>query len=282
MTRTRKLLYALSLVMALADTASGQPPATRDIILATTTSTQDSGLLDLLVPIFEKQSGYRVKTVAVGTGQALAMGARGDADLVLAHAPQLEMTYLREGAFINRRLVMHNDFILVGPPGDPAKIKGMRRLKQVFTRLAEAKGPFVSRGDQSGTHLLERDLWENAGVKPEGAWYIQVGQGMGAALNVASEKQAYTLTDRATYLALKKRLALEILVQGSKRLLNVYHVMEVNPERFPKVNHTGARAFADFITAPGVQALIGTFGTDTFGEPLFVPDAGKLEADVGR
>ncbi len=282
MTKGMTLLTILLLVTTLVGTASGQIPAKRDVILATTTSTQDSGLLDLLVPVFEKQNRSRVKTIAVGTGQALVMGARGDADLVLAHAPELEMKYVREGAFINWRLVMHNDFILVGPPGDPGKIKGMRHLKQVFARLLEVKGPFVSRGDQSGTHLLERDLWEKAGVKPEGAWYIQVGQGMAATLNVASEKRAYALTDRGTYIALKKRLALEIIFEGSKRLLNIYHIMEVNPDRFPKVNHKGARAFSDFLVSPEVQALIGAFGVERFGQPLFFPDAGKAEADLGR
>jgi len=249
-----------------------------DVILATTTSTQDSGLLDVLVPMFEKSSGYRVKTIAVGTGQALVMGARGDADVVLAHAPSLEKKYEAEGVFVNRRMVMYNEFVVVGPPHDPARIKGMRRLAEAFRRLAENKGPFASRGDNSGTHILERRLWEKAGVRPEGSWYIQVGQGMGATLTVASEKGAYTLTDLATYLALQKRLRLGIVFEKARPLLNLYHVMEVNPFRFPRVNQAGARAFADFMVSESAQKVVESFGVARFGRPLFVPAAGKREA----
>jgi tungstate transport system substrate-binding protein len=251
-----------------------------DLILATTTSTQDSGLLDVLIPIFEKKTGYRVKTIAVGSGQSLAMGAKGDADLVLAHAPSLEEKYVREGAFINRRLVMHNDFVVVGPPGDPAKIRGLPRVRDVFARFAEGKFPFVSRGDNSGTHILELSLWEKVNFKPAGSWYVQVGQGMGATLNVASEKGAYAVTDRGTYLALKKRLTLDIIFEKDSPLLNIYHVMEVNPAKFPKVNHAGAREFAGFLLSAEAQAIIKTFGEDKFGQPLFFPDAGKSEKDL--
>jgi tungstate transport system substrate-binding protein len=246
-----------------------------DVILATTTSTQDSGLLDVLVPLFEKQSPYRVKTIAVGTGQSLALGARGEADVVLVHAPSLEEKYVAEGAFINRRLVMFNDFVIVGPPADPAKIKGMRQLARAFRRIAESGASFVSRGDNSGTHILEKALWERAETRPAGARYIEIGQGMGAALNVASEKGAYTLSDRGTYLALRKRLELDIVFEKARRLLNVYHVMEVNPAKFPRVNHAGGRAFASFMVSAPAQKVIETFGAERFGQPLFFAAAGK-------
>ncbi|MGH7265909.1 MAG: substrate-binding domain-containing protein [Candidatus Rokuibacteriota bacterium] len=272
-------VFVLLLVHLLGSPAGAQPAGKRDVILATTTSTQDSGLLDVLVPLFEQQSGYRVKTIAVGTGQSLAMGARGNADVVLVHAPSLERKYVAEGAFVNRRLVMFNDFVVVGPPSDPARIKGMRRLAEAFRQIAESQARFVSRGDRSGTHLLELALWERARVQPAGDAYIQVGQGMGAALNVASEKAAYTLTDRATYLALRKRLALEIVFEKARPLLNLYHVMEVNPARFPRVNHVGAKAFAEFVVSPAAQAVVEKFGADRFGQALFAPAAGKTEAE---
>jgi tungstate transport system substrate-binding protein len=262
-------------------TTEAQGPATRDVILATTTSTQDSGLLDVLVPLFQKQSGSRVKTIAVGTGQALAMGARGDADVVLAHAPPLEKKYLAEGALVHRRMVMFNDYVVVGPPADPAKIRGTRSVAEALRRIAETKAPFVSRGDKSGTHLLELSLWEKAGVQPAGGWYIQVGQGMGAALNVASEKGAYTLTDRGTFLALQKRLSLQIVFERARPLLNIYHVMEVNPARFPRINHAGGKAFADFVVSADAQRVVETFGVEKFGQPLFFPAAGKSEEQLG-
>jgi tungstate transport system substrate-binding protein len=246
-----------------------------DVILATTTSTQDSGLLDILVPLFEKQFGYRLKTIAVGTGQSLALGARGEADVVLVHAPSLEEKYVAEGAFVNRRMVMFNDFVIVGPPSDPAKVKGVRQLARAFRQIAESGAPFVSRADNSGTHILEKALWERAEVRPAGAFYIQIGQGMGAALNVASERGAYTLSDRGTYLALRKRLALDIVFEKARRLLNVYHVMEVNPAKFPRVNRTGGKAFADFMVSPAAQTVIEVFGVDRFGQPLFFAAAGK-------
>lgn len=260
--------------------SAAQAPSRGDVILATTTSTQDSGLLDLLVPMFERQSGYRVKTIAVGTGQSLALGARGDADVVLVHAPPLERKYVAEGAFVNRRLVMYNDFVVVGPPSDPARIKGTRQLPQAFRQIAESKAPFVSRGDNSGTHILEKALWEKANVQPSGPAYMEVGQGMGSALTIASEKGAYTLTDRGTYLALQKRLTLDIVFQKARPLQNIYHVMELNPGRFPKANLAGGKAFADFVVSPAAQKVVQAFGVDKFGQPLFFPAAGKREADL--
>ncbi len=255
--------------------------AFKTVILATTTSTQDSGLLDVLVPMFEKQTGYIVKTVSVGTGQALALGGRGEADVVLVHAPEVEKRYIAEGTLINRRLVMHNDFIIVGPPTDPAKIRGLNRAVGAFRKIAEAKAAFVSRGDDSGTNLLEKRLWKEAGIDPHGDWYLQSGQGMGQTLGIASEKRAYTLTDRGTYLAFRKRVMLEILVERDPPLLNIYSVMEVNPSRFPKVNAAGGKVFADYLVSAEAQAVIKAFGMDKFGEPLFFPDAGKREEDVG-
>jgi tungstate transport system substrate-binding protein len=251
------------------------------VILATTTSTQDSGLLDVLVPLFEKKSGYTVKTIAVGTGQALALGDRGEADVVLVHAPRLELPYLAKGNLINRRLVMHNDFILVGPAADTAGIRGVKKAADALRKIAEKEGMFVSRGDNSGTHTTERSLWKAAGIVPEGSWYVESGQGMGATLTIASEKGAYTLTDRATYLALQKRVRLAILLEGDAPLLNIYHVMEVNPARHPKVNAAGGRAFADFIVSPDAQGVIKSFGVEKYGAPLFFPDAGKPAPGAG-
>jgi tungstate transport system substrate-binding protein len=256
--------------------------ASKTVILATTTSTQDSGLLDVLVPMFEKQTGYVVKTVSVGTGQALALGGRGEADVVLVHAPEAEKKYIAEGTLINRRLVMHNDFIIVGPPVDPANIRGLRRAIDAFKRIAEAKASFVSRGDNSGTNILEKKLWKQAAVEPKSEWYLESGQGMGQTLGIASEKRAYTLTDRGTYVAFRKRVMLDVLVEKDPPLLNIYSVMEVNSSRFPKVNAESGKAFGDFIVSAEAQAVIKTFGVDKFGEPLFFPDAGRHEEELGR
>jgi tungstate transport system substrate-binding protein len=258
------------------------------LILATTTSTQDSGLLDVLVPIFQKETGHFVKTISVGSGQAMAMGRKGEADVLLVHSPADEEKLMAEGYGVRRMLVMHNDFVIVGPPGDPAGIKGSKSSKEALKRIAdakpEAKALFLSRGDNSGTYAKEKGIWKAAGMNPEGQkWYQQTGLGMGETLNVASEKDGYTLTDRGTYLALakKKRLHLEVLVQGEPLLLNVYHVIEVNPEKWPKVNAAGARVFADFMVSKATQDAIGRFGVDTFGAPLFFPDAGKKPESLG-
>jgi tungstate transport system substrate-binding protein len=254
--------------------------AQEEIIFATTTSVQDTGLLDVLVPIFEKQSGAHVKAVAVGTGQALAMAAKGEADVVLAHAPDAEKKYVTDGALTNRRLVMHNWFLLAGPTADPAKIKGTAKAIDALKKIADAKAVFVSRGDDSGTHKLEKKLWEQAGVKPAGEWYLEAGQGMGKTLGIAGEKQGYVLSDRATHLAFQKITGLAALLEGDPALLTVYHVMEVNTEKFPKVNGKGGKAFADFLLSATVQDILKTFGKEKFGEPLFNPDAGKTEEAV--
>ena len=267
-------------IVALTASLCNAQAASKTLILATTTSTQDSGLLEVLVPLFEKKTGHSVKTISVGTGQALALAARGEADVVLVHAPEAEKRYFVEGALVNRRLVMHNDFIIVGPTTDPAKIRGIKRAIDAFRNIAGAEAPFVSRGDNSGTHQLERRFWEEAEIDPKGAWYLESGQGMGQTIGIASEKRAYTVTDRGTYLAFKKRVALDILLERDKPLLNIYSVMEVNPSRYPKVNATGGKAFADFMVSPEAQAVIKTFGVDRFGERLFFPDAGKREEEL--
>ena len=248
----------------------------QDVILATTTSTQDSGLLDTLIPLFEKQTGYKVKTVAVGTGQALAMGEKGEADVLLTHAPSAEKPLVESGAVVNYQLVMHNDFILVGPEHDPAEVRKAPDLSAAFQAIAEQSAPFVSRGDDSGTHKMELSLWKKAGVEPQGkTWYIESGTGMGQTLLIANEKDAYTLTDRATYLAYLDKLKLVIIREGDADLLNIYHVMQVNPERFPKVNSAGGEAFVKFMIDPETQKVIGDFGKDRYGQSLFFPDAGK-------
>jgi len=271
------LLAALLLAMFPAPAAAQRAP----VILSTTTSTQDSGLLDLLIPLFERRTGYTVKTIAVGTGQALALAARGEADVVLAHAPALEKKYVADGKMLDRRLVMYNDFVLIGPADDPAKIKGMTKAAAAMKAIAATGSRFVSRGDNSGTHVLEKSLWRLAGVEPQGAWYIEAGQGMGATLGIADDRKAYTVTDRGTLLAFQKRVRLPILLEGDKPLRNIYSVMQVNPSNGPKVNTAGGAAFADFMVSADVQQIIKTFGVDKYGQPLFVPVTGAKEEDVG-
>ncbi len=258
-------------------------PTNPNLILATTTSTQDSGLLDVLVPMFEEQTGYTVQTIAVGTGEALKMGEEGNADVLLVHAPSSEVTFMEGGFGTDRFLVMHNDYIIVGPAADPAGIKDLGP-KEAFLAIYNAGVPFVSRGDDSGTHKKEVSFWTKAAVDPAAEkpeWFIETGQGMGASLTVASEKSAYILTDRATYLANKDNLQLEILLEGNNALLNVYHVITVNAEKWPAVNYEGALAFANFMIDPATQAVIADFGMDKFGQPLFYPDADKTDADLG-
>jgi len=277
-------LMAAGIFMAAGSTTPvDAAPVQKNIILATTTSTQDSGLLDVLLPIFEKRTGYFVKTIAVGSGQAMAMGQKGEADVLLVHSPAAEKKFMEEGYGVNRRLVMHNDYIIVGPPSDPAGIRGMKKASEAFKKIADSGSIFMSRGDNSGTHAKEKDIWKAAGAKYEGEkWYQQTGLGMGQTLAVSAEKKTYTLTDRGTYLALQKNLGLDILVEGDAILLNIYHVIEINPRKWPKVNAAGAKAFADFMVSKGTQGIIKTFGVDKFGSPLFFPDAGKKVEDLGK
>ena len=276
----RALILFLICLWAVNVVAAAEPTQ-KNVILSTTTSTQDSGLLDVLVPLFEKQTGYSVKTVSVGTGQALALAAKGDADVALVHAPSLEKQYVAQGKLIKRRLVMYNDFVIIGPKDDPAKVRSTKSAVEALKRIEQAKANFVSRGDNSGTHVLEKSLWKSVGVEPKGAWYIEAGQGMGATLGIANERNAYTITDRGTYLAFAKKVTLPILIEGDKALLNIYSVMEVNPANGPRINSVGGKAFADFMVAPDTQKVIGNFGVEKFGQALFVPVAGKNEDALG-
>lgn len=276
------VLFPILIFISLLPSSLPAAEASRkNVVLSTTTSTQDSGLLDVLVPIFEKKSGYRVKTVSVGTGKALELAARGEADVALVHAPSLEKKYVADGKLLNRRLVMYNDFVILGPANDPAKIRSTKSSAEAMKRIAEHKAKFVSRGDNSGTHNLEKSLWKAGGITPKGEWHTESGQGMGATLGIANERNAYTISDRATYLAFKKRLALALLLEGDKPLLNIYSVMEINPANGPRINTAGGKAFADFMLAPETQAVIKTFGVEKFGQPLFVPIAGQREENLG-
>ena len=241
-------------------------------------------MLDVLIPLFQQQSGYNVKTVSVGTGAALALGARGEADVVLVHAPPSEIQWMQQGNGTERLLVMHNDFLIVGPAADPAKIKGETDALAALKRISDARAPFVSRGDSSGTQQLELSLWKMANITPKGQpWYIESGTGMGQTLTIADQRQAYTISDRATWLAFSGKIQLPIMVEKDPVLLNVYHVMPVDPAKFPNVpiNASGGKALADFLVARETQKVIADFGKDKYGQVLFVPDAGKSEAEVG-
>jgi tungstate transport system substrate-binding protein len=274
-------LRAVFIGLMISPSAHGAESKDRNVILSTTTSTQDSGLLEVLIPLFEKQTGYSLKTISVGTGQALALAAKGDADVALVHAPNLEKKYVAEGKLLNRRLVMYNDFVVIGPKDDPAKIKPVKTALVALKLIEQSKSRFVSRADNSGTYNLEKSLWKEAGIQPRGDWYIEAGQGMGATLGIANERNAYTITDRGTYLALRKRVMLPILLEGDRLLLNIYSVMEVNPANGPRVNATGGKAFADFMVSAQAQHVIKSFGVEKFGEPLFFPVAGKKEQELG-
>jgi tungstate transport system substrate-binding protein len=273
-------IIAAVLMIGLALPAGATEPAQKNLILATTTSTQDSGLLDVLIPVFEKKTGYFVKTIAVGSGQAMAMGQKGEADVMLVHSPDAEKKFMAEKHGVNRLIVMHNDFIVVGPPADSAGIQGAASAVEAFKKIAAAGSLFMSRGDNSGTHAKEKGIWKSAGINPEGQkWYQQTGLGMGQTLNVAAEKKGYTLADRGTWLSLQKNLGLPILKEGDPILLNVYHVIQVNPANWPKVNADGAKAFSDFMVSAETQGIIKTFGIEKYGGALFFPDAGKPEYD---
>ncbi len=254
-----------------------------ELILASTTSTRDSGLFDELIPEFERQTDYNVKTIAVGSGAALKMGERGDADVLLVHSPEAEEEFMAAGHGVDRRLVMYNDFVIVGPSSDPAGVRGMESATQALQAIADKGSLFISRGDESGTHRRELGLWKGSGLDPSGrSWYQEAGVGMGEALMIASNKAAYTLSDRGTYVQLSKRLSLDVLVEGDPGLLNIYHVIRVNPERHSGLKVEGAKAFADFLVSPETQEMIGTFGVEEFGQPLFIPAAGQDEETLGQ
>jgi tungstate transport system substrate-binding protein len=274
----------VALMLALVPLQLGAaPPVQKAVILATTTSTQDSGLLDELIPVFEKETGYVVKTIAVGSGQAIAMGQRGEADVLLVHSPAAEEALVKEGGGVNRRIVMHNDFVLLGPAADPAGVSKATSVSEALQRIVATKALFLSRGDKSGTNAQELKLWKALALNPDGqAWYQQTGLGMGQTLAVADEKNGYTLSDRGTYLAFKKKIALRIVHEGDPSLRNVYHVIELNPTRFPKINLAGGHAFADFMVSKAVQKRIKEFGVAIYGSPLFFPDAEGPEAAPAR
>lgn len=251
-----------------------------ELRLATTTSTVDTGLLDVLIPRFERQTGCSVTVSSVGSGSAIGMGSKGEVDVLLTHSPELERSYVERGYFTNYQLVMYNDFIIVGPPEDPANIRNMESAASALAQIAQHEATFVSRGDYSGTHLRELNLWERAGIEPEGDWYLQANAGMAETLKRASEEGGYTLSDRGTYLAQRQNLDLEILVAGDPLLLNIYHVMQVNPERFADINAQCAEAFVQFMVNPHTQRIIGNYGVEEYGEPLFIPAAGKDIEDI--
>jgi tungstate transport system substrate-binding protein len=269
----RRLILAFALLVLAAVQAHAQDSNT--LVLATTTGTYDSGLLDSLIPRFEKLNRVKVKIIAVGTGAALSMARRGDADAILVHAPQREIDFVESGDLIEGRLIMHNDFVLVGPADDPAGVKSCRDLTCAMAAIGET-GPFISRGDRSGTHEMELILWRKAGRAPESAKdRAESGQGMGATLDIAAQRSAYTLTDRGTFLAHPAGRQLQILFEGDPLLLNVYHAYVVNPEKHPKVNLPGARAFVAYLADPETQRAIGRFGRATYGRSLYIPDVGR-------
>jgi len=253
--------------------ASVEPPV-GSMILATTTSTYDTGLLDAIIPPFESRTGVNVKVIAVGSGKALALAARGEADLVLSHAPEAEVRFMERGHGTLRRRMMYNDFVLVGPPTDPAGVRTRSDVRKALAAIKRNSGIFASRGDESGTHMMEQKLWSSAGLKPpSGASYLETGQGMAATLRVASQKRAYTLTDRGTFLAQKHVLDLEIVFEGDPALKNIYHLIVVNPENGPRVNIDGAKSLARYLLEEEVLKQVGEFGRDRYGQPLFFPDA---------
>ena len=270
------MVAILSGLLLAARPAMGQdatPAANGDVILATTTSTADTGLLDALAPLFLTETGYTLKPIAVGSGAALELGERGEADVLLVHSPAAEEEFMAAGYGAERRTAMYNDFILVGPADDPAGVAGAPSTNEAMSRIANAEARFVSRGDDSGTHALERRLWDAAGISPEGAWYTESGTGMGDTLNITAERGGYTIADRGTYLALRDRLGLDVLLEGDPSLRNVYHVILINPENGRDIDTAAGRAFLEFLLAPETQAAIGAFGVAEFGEPLFTPCA---------
>jgi tungstate transport system substrate-binding protein len=265
------LLIALSLVLFFALPSFGE----ERLKLATTTSTENTGLLKVLLPPFENKNNCKVDVIAVGTGQSLKLGEQGDVDVVLVHAPELEEKFVKDGYGISRQYVMYNDFIIVGPPDDSAKIKGLKMAKEAFAKIAATQSPFVSRGDKSGTHTKELAIWKAAVIKPEGNWYIESGKGMGEVLNMANEKKAYTLSDRGTYLAYREKTSSIILCEGDPILGNPYHIIGVNPEKFPHVRKELAAKLIEWVTSKEGQQIIRDF-KDKNGNPLFIPTTGMI------
>ena len=259
--------------------AEAQPEAKPEgseqkLILATTSSTQDSGLLDVILPVFEQETGIKVDAIAVGTGQALQLGMDGNADVLLVHARAKEDEFMANGHGVRREGVMYNDFVILGPEADPAGIKGMTSAVEAFKKLAETQSPFISRGDDSGTHTKELSIWKKAEIEPAGDWYISAGQTMGEVLTMSNEQQAYTLSDRATYLARTlEGIKLVVLVEGDASLFNPYGVITVNPAKNEKIQDELANQFVDWLVSLPTQELIASFGKAEFGQSLFIPDA---------
>jgi tungstate transport system substrate-binding protein len=264
-------LAAVFLWTALTACQSRQP----SLVLATTTSLVDSGLLDSLTPLFEKENGCRVQAIAVGTGAALRCGRQGNADIVLVHDPEAELEAVNEGFFTGRRLVMSSNFMIIGPAEDPAGIKGQASAVEALKKIYHTRAVFVSRADQSGTHKKEQRLWHSAGLSPKGSWYLEAGAGMETVLRLANEKRAYCLSDRGTYFVHQKEIHLKVLVWGDSVLFNPYHLMLVSPARHPKVNHRLAVKFSDFMLLPRVQGMIRRFGSGRFGQSLYLSAAGS-------
>jgi tungstate transport system substrate-binding protein len=265
--------FILILVLGLAVLYSGTVSAETRLRMSTTTSTENSGLLKVLLPPFEKANNVKVDVISVGTGKALKLGENGDVDVVLVHSRAAEDKFVADGFGVDRKDVMYNDYVIVGPKDDPAKIKGTKSAVDAFKRIAEAKAPFISRGDDSGTDKKEKQIWKQVGIKPEGAWYIEAGQGMGAVLQMAFDKKGYTLADRGTYGAYQGKTDLEIVVEGDKSLFNPYGVIAVNPKKHPSVNYELTKKFIDFITGPEGQKIIADFKVND--KQLFFPSAGK-------
>jgi len=275
----RKNLFWLGLLgmMVVAGLAAGPVAAATRIKCASTTSTQNSGLFDYLLPRFDQKTGIKVDVVAVGTGAAIEIGKRGDADVVLVHAKDQELTAVAEGFFVNRHDVMYNDFVIIGPLDDPTKIKGLKSATEAFKKIAESNSPFISRGDKSGTHTKELAIWKQAALDPQGQkWYMEVGQGMEKTQRIANEKRAYTLTDRGTWLATKDKDKLEMVMvlEGDPVLFNQYGVMAVNPDKHKNVKNTEAMVFVNWLISSEGQEAIGSF-KDQHGNKLFVPNAAQ-------
>jgi tungstate transport system substrate-binding protein len=277
----RRFLTAVALlfgivILAPPVPALGQdatPRAAGSVILATTTSTADTGLLDALAPLFKERTGYTLKPIAVGSGAALELGKKGEADVVLSHSPAAEEEFMAEGYGTERRTVMYNDFVIVGPAADSANVAAADSAIDAMTRIAMSQSTFASRGDDSGTNALELKLWKAAGIEPQGSWYVESGTGMGDALNIASERGGYTISDRGTYLALRNHLALDVLYQGDPALINIYHVILVNPKNGHDVDTAAGKAFLDFLLDPETQKFVGNFAVAEYGQPLFTPCA---------
>jgi tungstate transport system substrate-binding protein len=290
-TRLTKLLGLLVLsavLLAACSPTASQPaaptqaPEPEELTMATTTSTQDSGLLDYLLPDFEKEFNVKIKVIAVGSGQALQMGEDGDADVLLVNSPAAEKEFMDANHGVRREDVMYNDFIIVGPENDPAGIKGMTSVVDAFKKIADSGAPFISRGDDSGTHVKEKGIWQAAGIEPAGDWYVSAGQSMGAVLTMTDEEQAYTLSDRATYLAMTQQgLELKLLVEGDKLLLNPYGVIAVNPEKNSKIRNDLANQFIDWIISVPVQEKIANFKKDELGMSLFYPNSAPWKDSQG-